>query len=205
MKKIFLITLLIIPGFLLSQVTFIVDSLPAYTPPGDFLYIAGNFNGWDPGDPAHVLSKNQDQKWEITLAAAAEGTQIEFKFTRGSWETVEKGANGEEIGNRLFTYGNGDTVHVVIFNWASGGGPASTAADNVFIIDEDFEMPQLGRTRRIWIYYPPDYETSGLSYPVLYMHDGQNLFDDSTSFAGEWHVDETLNTLYTEGFRVPIA
>ncbi|MCB0838664.1 MAG: T9SS type A sorting domain-containing protein, partial [Bacteroidetes bacterium] len=37
------------------------------------------------------------------------------------------------------------------------------------------------------------------SYPVLYMHDGQNLFDDATSFSGEWEVDETLNQLHQEG------
>ena len=197
--------LLIIPGLLHSQVTFIIDSLPAYTPPQDYLYIAGNFNGWDPGDASYVLSQNQDQKWFITLDSALEGMVIQFKFTRGSWETVEKGAQGEELGNRLFTYGNGDTVHVIIYNWAQGSPNNSTAADNVYIMDDNFEMPQLGRTRRIWLYLPPDYETSGTNYPVLYMHDGQNLFDDSTSFAGEWHVDETLNTLYQQGFKVPIV
>lgn len=191
-------------GYLPAQVTFIVDSLPAYTPPEDLIYIAGNFNGWNPGDPAYVLSKNEDQQWSYTSAEAPEGTQIEFKFTRGSWETVEKGPNGEEINNRLFTFGNGDTVHVIIYNWRQDAPPGSTAAENVGIMDDDFEMPQLGRTRRIWIYYPPDYETSGLRYPVLYMHDGQNLFDDSTSFAGEWHVDETLNDLHGQGYRVPI-
>ncbi len=205
MKKIILCTLLLLYGFVQGQVTFIIDSLPAYTPPEDLIYIAGNFNGWNPGDPAYVLSKNDDEKWFITSAAAPEGTQIEYKFTRGSWETVEKGPGGEEIGNRLFTFGNGDTVRIIIYNWASGGGPGSTAADNVILMDDDFEMPQLGRTRKIWLYLPPDYNTSGLDYPVLYMQDGQNLFDDSTSFAGEWEVDETLNTLHGQGLQVPIV
>ena len=36
-------------------------------------------------------------------------------------------------------------------------------------------------------------------YPVLYMQDGQNLFDDSTSFAGEWEVDEALHNLQMDG------
>ncbi len=205
MKKLLFLFLLASPGLLHSQVTFIIDSLPAYTPPQDTIYIAGNFNGWDPGDTAYVLSKNEDQKWYITLDSATEGTMIQFKFTRGSWETVEKGAQGEELGNRLFTYGNGDTVHVIIYNWAQGGGGGSTAADNVSVMADNFEMPQLGRTRRIWLYLPPDYATSGTDYPVLYMHDGQNLFDDSTSAYGEWHVDETLNTLYDQGSRVPIV
>ncbi|HCT71851.1 MAG TPA: hypothetical protein DF409_13560, partial [Bacteroidales bacterium] len=58
-----------------------------------------------------------------------------------------------------------------------GSGNNSTAAPNVQIMDEDFFIPQLNRSRRIWIYLPPDYDTSGRNYPVLYMHDGQNLFD----------------------------
>jgi metallo-beta-lactamase class B len=60
-------------------------------------------------------------------------------------------------------------------------------------------MPGLGRTRRIWIYLPPDYASSGKRYPVLYMHDGQNLFDAATSYAGEWGVDESLDSLHAAG------
>jgi predicted alpha/beta superfamily hydrolase len=205
MKKFLFLFLLTTPSLLHSQVTFIINSLPANTPPGDLIYIVGSFNGWAPGDPAYALSKNSDQKWSITMPAQSEGNVLQFKFTRGSWETVEKGAQGEEIANREFTFGNGDTVGIIIYNWAQGTAVASTAADNVYIMSDNFDMPQLGRTRRIWIYLPPAYETSGLSYPVLYMQDGQNLFDDSTSFAGEWHVDETLNTLYDQGYNVPIV
>jgi predicted alpha/beta superfamily hydrolase len=76
----------------------------------------------------------------------------------------------------------------------------STKASNVHIIDTTFYIPQLDRFRRIWIYLPPDYEQSSTYYPVMYMHDGQNLFDDLTSFAGEWGVDETLNAMAKKGF-----
>lgn len=75
----------------------------------------------------------------------------------------------------------------------------STASKNVKIISENFEMPQLERNRRIWIYLPPDYETSKKKYPVMYMHDGQNLFDDKTSYIGEWQVDESLDKLFAAG------
>ncbi len=142
----------------------------------------------------------------LQMTAQPEGTTIQFKFTLGSWNKVEKGASGEEINNRIFTFGNGDTVHLKIFNWSNGGGGGgSTAAENVHIMDENFFMPQLNRTRRIWIYLPPGYEQDTLHYPVLYMHDGQNLFDQSTSFAGEWEVDETLNRLSSQGKEVPIV
>ena len=60
-------------------------------------------------------------------------------------------------------------------------------------------MPQFDRNRKIWLYLPPDYNSSVKNYPVLYMHDGQNLFDNATSFTGEWEVDETLNSLFSAG------
>lgn len=189
-----------------AQVTFIIDDLPDYTPPADTLFIAGNMTNWEPGAPGFALVKNEEQKWSITLSAQTPGTEIQFKFTRGSWETVEKGPLGEEIPNRSFTYGNGDTVSVIIHNWRDhGGGAGSTAAENVHILDGNFYMPQLDRERNIWIYLPPDYESSGKNYPVLYMHDGQNLFDNLTSFAGEWEIDETLNALAGQGYQVPIV
>ena len=71
---------------------------------------------------------------------------------------------------------------------------ASTAAPNVHVLDA-MAMPGLNRQRIIRIYLPPDYEKNERRYPVLYMHDGQNLFDNATAYAGEWGVDETLNEL----------
>jgi len=188
-----------------AQVTFIIDDLPETTPIEDLIYIAGDFNGWDPGSPLFAMELNSQDKWEITLDAQSEGSVIEYKFTRGDWGTVEKGASGEEIFNRAFIFGNGDTVYIDILNWADIAG-GSTAADNVFIVDEDFYMPQLDRNRKVWIYLPPEYDASPNNYyPVLYMHDGQNVFDVFTSFTGEWEVDETLNELAAGGTPVPIV
>ena len=189
-----------------AQVTFVIESLPANTPLQDNLYIAGDFSGWNPGLAQYMMHKNEQGKWSITLPAQAAGSVINYKFTRGSWATVEKGASGEEIANRTYTFGGSNLVSITIYNWADGGGSStSTAAANVKIMSSNFAMPQLNRTRKIWIYLPPGYETSGLAYPVLYMHDGQNLFDNLTSFSGEWKVDETLNSIAAQGKKVPIV
>lgn len=61
--------------------------------------------------------------------------------------------------------------------------------------------PQLGDTRSLRIYYPPSYnENRAKRYPVLYMHDGQNLFDAKTAaFGVEWGIDETINRLVATG------
>ena len=64
---------------------------------------------------------------------------------------------------------------------------------------------ELGNTRDIQVYLPPSYERSGRHYPVIYMHDGQNLFDASTSFAGEWHVDETFERIGSEGVEAIVV
>ncbi len=102
------------------RVTFVVTSLPDYTPPGDPIYIAGNFNEWNPGNAQYALSKNDDNRWEITLDGFTDGETIEFKFTRGSWDKVEVGAQGEEISNRGFTFNGDQTVQVTIHHWADG-------------------------------------------------------------------------------------
>jgi predicted alpha/beta superfamily hydrolase len=71
----------------------------------------------------------------------------------------------------------------------------STTTDNVQVLPYQFLMPELERQRSIRLYLPPSYQTSVKRYPVIYMHDGQNLFDDMTAFSGEWQVDESLNQL----------
>jgi len=60
----------------------------------------------------------------------------------------------------------------------------------------NIDIPRLAAAaRRIWVYLPPGYEAGDLRYPVLYMHDGQNLFDPETSFCGDWGVGKTLDKL----------
>lgn len=75
----------------------------------------------------------------------------------------------------------------------------STAQPEVSLLKEPLAIPGLNRKRQIRIYLPPGYASSGRRYPVLYMHDGQNLFDDATAYAGEWRVDETLNAMARSG------
>jgi predicted alpha/beta superfamily hydrolase len=66
------------------------------------------------------------------------------------------------------------------------------------------EAPQLNTTKKIWLYLPKNYEASKKKYPVIYMHDAQNLFDAKTSYVGEWNVDEKLDSLNAEVIIVGI-
>ena len=78
----------------------------------------------------------------------------------------------------------------------------STLSKNVttFLI----EAPELQTQKKIWLYLPEEYQNSEKKYPVVYMHDAQNLFDKKTSFAGEWEVDETLDSLKAQVIVVGI-
>jgi predicted alpha/beta superfamily hydrolase len=63
-------------------------------------------------------------------------------------------------------------------------------------------------TRGVWLYLPPTYlENPRARLPVVYMHDGQNLFDVATAFGGnEWRVDETVDAAAEDGsFREAIV
>jgi predicted alpha/beta superfamily hydrolase len=71
----------------------------------------------------------------------------------------------------------------------------SSVAHNVQVLPYQFVMTELQRQRTIRLYLPPSYHNSEKRYSVIYMHDGQNLFDDNTAFANEWGVDESLNQL----------
>ncbi|PHN07610.1 alpha/beta hydrolase-fold protein [Flavilitoribacter nigricans] len=189
-----------LPCLLLAQLTVLVNSVSPNTPYDAAVYLAGNFNDWNAGHPDYRLESNELGILELHFRPDP-GT-LAFKFTRGSWETAEGTAEGTFRPNRTYEYTGGpDTLEINIEGWEgqNQGGNNGTAAVNVSVISEEFYMPQLDRHRRIWIYLPPDYAISTRRYPVLYMHDGQNLFDRSTSFSGEWEIDEHLNRLFNDG------
>jgi isoamylase len=56
----------------------------------------------------------------------------------------------------------------------------------------DFQSPELGNARDVYVYLPPDYDDEVRRYPVIYMHDGQNLFDTGTAFGRPWHAEEAV-------------
>ena len=174
-----------------------INSLPSNHPANSSIFIAGSFNGWNPRHKDYQFQKSdKGYSLELTINPG----KHEFKVTRGGWDKVECTSDGRDIGNRILNTDAGVELDLKVEGWkdmfSSSNQPRkSTANKNVRILDTAFFIPQLKRTRRIWIYVPPTYNTSNKKYPVLYMHDGQNVFDDATSFSGEWGVDEAIDTL----------
>ncbi|MFT3787271.1 MAG: alpha/beta hydrolase-fold protein [Tepidisphaeraceae bacterium] len=184
-------------------------SVPKETPTGDTIYIAGSVDAlgnWKADGKA--LTKTSEDLWSVELDLPA-GTNLEFKFNRGTWETVEKTANGDELPNRQLTVGEKDqTEQLRIAKWASDMPVAHVASTVVgtLKLHEGFQSKALGNSRTIRVWLPPGYGKQDRTkhYPVLYMHDGQNLFDKATSFAGEWQLDETATKLIEDKKIEPI-
>ncbi len=84
--------------------------------------------------------------------------------------------------------------------------PGKVTLTGNFRFHKKFESQLLGNNRTIVVYLPPDYETAtDRHYPVLYMQDGQNLFDSSTAYAGvEWQLDENAQDLIVHNKIQPV-
>ncbi len=183
------------------HVEFIVNGQPS-SHKSDTIFIAGSFNNWNPYDrKASILPINSGE-YSINLQILA--GNYEYKFTRGSWGKVETTKDGKGVSNRTLTLTKDTVINISINGWSDDFKTEAiirkhTASSHVSILDSAFNMPQLNRTRRIWIYLPADYATTKKRFPVLYMHDGQNLFDEATSGFGEWGVDECLDSLFKQG------
>lgn len=175
----------------------------------DRLFVTGNFNGWNPGDKNYQLAIADSGIASITIRLP-EGN-YEYKFTRGDWTKGETNSEGKGAANRILKVTGDTTISIDISGWNDDFATIASqekihsASVNVSVMDTAFYIPQLDRTRKIWLYLPPDYASSKKSYPVLYMHDGQNLFDNATSYSGEWGVDEFLDSIFSAGKKEVIV
>ena len=69
-----------------------------------------------------------------------------------------------------------------------------------------FASSFLSTRRNIVVYVPPGYDESADRYPVLYLHDGQNLFDPATAFGGhDWGVDITADNMIRKSEIPPLV
>jgi predicted alpha/beta superfamily hydrolase len=191
--------IVVITAFSQYSITIRLQSRPD-THTTDSIFLAGNFNNWHPSRQDYGFTNNDGfLSLQINNLPAA---NYEFKCTRGDWRKVEYATEDRDIDNRRISLQSDTTIYISIAAWKDDFAPRvkkHTASSNVKIIDTAFLIPQLDRKRRIWIYLPPGYKTSHKKYPVMYMQDGQNVFDEFTAYGEEWAVDETLDSLIKKG------
>jgi predicted alpha/beta superfamily hydrolase len=88
---------------------------------------------------------------------------------------------------------------------ATSPAPTSRSGESRVELLPNFHSPELGNRRDILVYLPPSYEGSDRTYPVLYMQDGQNLFDPATSYAGDWRLGKVLPSAALRGHETLVV
>jgi predicted alpha/beta superfamily hydrolase len=191
----------------LTPVKFVVK-VPEGTPPDQPVYLSGSMSQF-PWDAAGTpLTKQTDGTYSTTIDVMT-GLSHEFKVTRGTWGTVECKADDTDRDNRPFIAKGGDTIEAVVEAWRDKGAATPGKVTYTGDIREHKKLTDgVLVERNITVYLPPGYNdeaSKDLHYPVLYLNDGQNLFDESASYNGvEWKVDETAQRLITEGKIEPV-
>ena len=170
------------------------------------VFITGNFNQWNPRDKNFELSKTEENTYTIDIEDKKLPKLIEYKYSKGGWENVEIDRFGNITPNRKILKSakkSLDAVEKWRINWAPFKSEFFPIAE---IISEKFFIPQLNRTRKIWALLPHDYRETDKTYPVLYLQDAQNLFNEGSPF-GNWEIDQKMSILteYGRGDVIIIA
>ncbi len=171
------------------------------------VYISGNFNQWKTQDKDFEMEKIGNGlyhfKFDVDFVYPNE---LLYKFTKGDWSEVEIDKYGNRTENRSCKQHTGVRKEHVD-RWRKNWLPFKpNFLPQIHLISEEFEMPQLNKKRKIWALLPHDYDESSESYPVLYLQDAQNLFNEQAQF-GNWEIDKKLAVMseYNIGKIIVIA
>lgn len=163
------------------------------------VYIAGDFNNWNAASEEFRFQKIGNTQYRLQIKVMPMQTlSFNYKYTRGSWDNAEVDEYGNEPKNRVFKT---DQKHLQDYvpRWKQNGLSYNPQLlPEKVVLSENFEIPQLIKTRRIAALLPHDYHNSDRRYPVLYLQDGQNLFDENAPF-GNWGVDKKMAVLTERG------
>ena len=181
-----------------TQTLNLIVNVPAHTPAGSqFYFTGGPETGCDWRPDCHALQAVDAAglSYGEQLQFPASFKMVEFKITRGSWETEAADSEGQPLVNQV-AYLNGTSSIAVdsVVTWKDLGGLGVTGR----VIDLGMiAAPQIKASRHVTVWIPSSYsQNTTKRYPVLYMHDGQNLFDPSTSSYGvDWDVDRTMTRI----------
>ncbi|MBL7775694.1 MAG: alpha/beta hydrolase [Saprospiraceae bacterium] len=176
-------------------------TLELITPADDArpVFLAGNFNGWATKDERFRMKKIAEGRYLYAFSEPLPASEpLEYKYIKGGWEGEELDADGHTRMNRRMEVPKGKVTDVVP-RWKKHSDWYDPAFyPDIRILSKRFPLTELRRRRRISILLPWDYDASAKRYPVLYLQDGQNLFEDGAPF-GTWGVDKQLAALAQKG------
>lgn len=163
------------------------------------IYLVGNFNGWSENDKRFKMVEVEEGLYRYTfLLKKYLPVPLEYKYVRGEWADDELDEYGNFPPKRVIDKLDGKIKDVVPMWQNKGLEYQPDLLPKIEVLTEEFDMPVSIKTRRIAVLLPHDYEQSDKKYPVLYLQDGQNLFDKYAPF-GSWEVDKKLAILKEKG------
>ena len=171
------------------------------------VYISGNFNNWHTQDKAFMMEKIENGLYHFKFEHDfVYPNEMLYKFAKGDWSEVEIDKYGNRTENRHCNQNTGVRKEHVA-KWRKNWLPFKpNFLPQVKLISDEFEIPQLNKKRKIWALLPYDYDASEDQYPVLYLQDAQNLFNENAEF-GNWEIDKKLAVMaeYNIGKIIVIA
>jgi predicted alpha/beta superfamily hydrolase len=164
--------------------------------PAEPLYLAGSLPELGRWHPRGVLLHPVDPVTHITELPLPAGTWFEFLLTRGTWRSAELDHAGRVHPPRTAISEPGSQLEETV----------SFGLRQSIQYHHDFPSRFLPHARSLIVFLPPGYEhDTHERYPVLYLQDGQNLFDAQTAFAGvPWGADETTEIAIRRGEVRPV-
>lgn len=183
-----------------SKCLHLVVNVPPNTPAEAPIYVTGDqpeLGNWKPD--AIRLYPIGPHQYQADITFPVGTTAMQLKITRGAWGKEAGGARGEPISNIDVRIPDEQTTYVRnVISWTDLPAPGVTGRVDKIAA---FHSPQLGNDRDVWVWLPPGYEAEpGRRYPVVYVHDGQNVFDPRTSSFGlDWQLDEAMTSLVEHG------
>ncbi len=180
------------------RITFHVTTMSPL-PVGEQVFITGNLDelgAWDPEGLA--LTRVDDLVWSGDIVVPS-NLAVEYKVTRGSWDTEEVQQDGSLPGNHGIPPGKDTVEERAVHHWNDRRIPQPKITGE-YRVHEQVSSAHLRRKRTVIVWLPPSYGSDAdRRYPVLYMHDGQQVFDPNTSTWGQdWEVDEWCTKLIKE-------
>nr|WP_314896747.1 alpha/beta hydrolase-fold protein [uncultured Flavobacterium sp.] len=156
------------------------------------VYISGNFNNWYTQEKEFMMEKIGIGLYHYKFPHDFDyPVELLYKFTKGDWSEVEIDSRGNRTENRSTRNHTGIQKEYVA-RWRKNWLPFKQSfLPQVQLISDEFIIPQLNKTRKIWALLPHDYDNSNESYPVMYLQDAQNLFNEAAEF-GNWEIDKKL-------------
>lgn len=171
------------------------------------VYITGSVEQLGMWNPAKVkMDSKGNHVWskEITIEHPL---SIEYKYTLGSWEREGANASGSPLSNLVADVKQDRIVRDTILFWTNGRRQRINVGQITGTVKYHRGLKAAGlKDRDVIVWLPPDYETQkSRRYPVVYMHDGQNVFDPVTSsFGTDWSIDETADDLIKKKMIEPV-